>query len=160
MPKSTQPIKVSSQEDKDYNAIDENTLENMVEYYVGCGYKVVSRTDTSAQLVREKHFSCLLATFLFLFLAIPFFIYLFWYMQKGDYKIYIRLINFDDPNLHALKITNDKGQEWVYEFDPTKSKRNIKIAKSKGLPSLAKAIIIFIVISFFVLVIIGILASQ
>lgn len=50
------------------------SFEKLISNYVKKGYKVVSRTPSTAQLVREKKFSCLLATVTFLFFAIPFFI--------------------------------------------------------------------------------------
>jgi hypothetical protein len=53
------------------------------------GYQVVSQTKTTAQLVRAKKFSCLLATILFVLVVLPFFIYLFYFPSKKDELIYL-----------------------------------------------------------------------
>lgn len=64
-------------------------LKAQVRIAVEHGYQVVSQTHTAAQLMRKKQFSCLIATVLFLCFAIPFFIYLFYYLAKKDDLIYL-----------------------------------------------------------------------
>lgn len=64
-------------------------LKGQIQKAISYGYHVTSQTATTAQLVRQKSFSCLLATVLFFFLAIPFFIYLFYYLAKKDDAIYL-----------------------------------------------------------------------
>jgi hypothetical protein len=64
-------------------------LKAQVRIAVEHGYQVVSQTHTTAQLMRKKQFSCLIATVLFLCFAIPFFIYLFYYIGKKDDYIYL-----------------------------------------------------------------------
>lgn len=64
-------------------------LKGQIQKAISYGYHVTSQTATTAQLMRQKHFSCLLATVLFLFFAIPFFIYLFYYLAKKDDAIYL-----------------------------------------------------------------------
>lgn len=64
-------------------------LKAQVRIAVEHGYQVVSQTHTTAQLMRKKQFSCLIATVLFLCFAIPFFIYLFYYLAKKDGLIYL-----------------------------------------------------------------------
>lgn len=55
------------------------------------GYRVVSRTDTTAQLVKPKRFSCLWATLWFLVFGVGFLIYLFYYAGKKDSVIYLEV---------------------------------------------------------------------
>lgn len=55
------------------------------------GYRVVSRTDTTAQLVKPKRFSCLWATLWFLVFGVGFLIYLFYYASKKDSVIYLEV---------------------------------------------------------------------
>jgi len=58
-------------------------LEREVISYVKRGYRAISQTDTSAQLVRPKRFS--FPVFLILFLTgIGPFIYVAWYLAKRD----------------------------------------------------------------------------
>jgi hypothetical protein len=64
-------------------------LEQMIQKYVRLGYRVLSQTDTSAQLVKPKQFSCLVATILLLLLILPLLIYLFMYMAEKDRTVYV-----------------------------------------------------------------------
>lgn len=64
-------------------------LQREIQHYVKRGYRVVSQTPTSAQLVRPKRFSCLVATLGALLLLIGLLIYLFYYMSKKDDIIYL-----------------------------------------------------------------------
>ncbi len=68
-----------------------NDIKTQVRIAVDHGYQVVSQTKTTAQLVRKKRFSCLLATALFICFLLPFFIYVFYYMAKKDDLIYLDL---------------------------------------------------------------------
>lgn len=64
-------------------------LQQEIQHYVKQGYRVVSQTPTSAQLVRSKRFSCLIATLGALLLLIGLLIYLFWYMSQKESIIYL-----------------------------------------------------------------------
>lgn len=64
-------------------------LKAQVRIAVEHGYQVISQTHTTAQLMRKKQFSCLIATVLFLCAIVPFFIYLFYYLAKKDGYIYL-----------------------------------------------------------------------
>jgi t-SNARE complex subunit (syntaxin) len=66
-------------------------IKGQVRIAVQYGYQVVSQTHSTAQLMRKKRFSCLIATVLFLCFALPFFIYLFYYLAKKDDLIYLDL---------------------------------------------------------------------
>jgi hypothetical protein len=73
-------------------------LQREVERYVGQGYRVVSQTDTTAQLVRPKHFSCLIATICLLLAVLPFVLYLLIYMGSRDSQVYLSVD--DSGRLH------------------------------------------------------------
>ena len=62
--------------------------------YVRQGYRVVNQTDTTAQLVRPKQFSCLWATLWFLVFGIGLLIYIFYYMSKKDDILYLIVDEF------------------------------------------------------------------
>lgn len=64
-------------------------LQREIQHYVKRGYRVVSQTPTSAQLVKPKQFSCLIATLGALLLLIGLLIYLFWYMSQKESIIYL-----------------------------------------------------------------------
>lgn len=68
-------------------------LAREIERYVKQGYRVINQTDTTAQLVRPKQFSCLAATLWTLLLGIGLIFYLFWYASKKEDTIYLQLID-------------------------------------------------------------------
>jgi hypothetical protein len=59
-------------------------LEREIGIYGKRGFHVVTRTDTTAQLMRPKHFSCLWATLWFLVFGVGLLIYAFYYLSKSD----------------------------------------------------------------------------
>jgi len=66
-------------------------LEWYTRFYVGTGYRVVSSTDTTAQLLKPKTFSLVLAVLGLLFLLIGLFLYLLYYVAKRDETLYIEV---------------------------------------------------------------------
>jgi zinc-ribbon domain len=60
--------------------------------YALAGYRVVAQTDTTAQLIRPKTFSCLIAAVLLAFtfgiLLVP---YLIWYVARRDEQVYLEI---------------------------------------------------------------------
>ena len=68
-------------------------LEREIKKYVKSGYRVTSQTPMSAQLVRPKRFSCLLASLSFLLVGIGLIFYLFWYASQKDETIYLQVEN-------------------------------------------------------------------
>lgn len=76
----------------------------MVNLYITEGYYVVSRTDDSVQLKKDKQFSGCVAVFLFLCFLLPFFIYLIIHATMRDKLVYITAL----PD-GSLEITDDKG---------------------------------------------------
>jgi len=64
-------------------------LEREILKYVRQGYRVAAQTDTTAQLVKPKQFSCLLATILLLLILLPLIIYIFIYMASKDQTVYL-----------------------------------------------------------------------
>lgn len=69
-------------------------LAQEIQRYVKQGYRVVSQTETTAQLVRPKKFSCLLATLLTILTAGIFLLfYIFYYAAKSDETIYLAVVD-------------------------------------------------------------------
>ena len=66
-------------------------LQREISKYVKRGFRVVSQTDTTAQLVKPKVFSCFWAIVWFLLAIVPFVIYLIWYAAKRDDQIYLEV---------------------------------------------------------------------
>ena len=116
--------------------INKQTLNEFVTRFVREGYRVTSQTDTSIQLVKQKKFSCLIATILFLFFAIPFFIYLFMYMGKKEKTIYIKLIEDDES---YIRITGYRLSDWIV-------KKRSEGKKDRKLPVWAWIILIISII--------------
>ena len=112
-------------------------LKAQVRIAVEHGYQVVSQTHTTAQLMRKKQFSCLIATVLFLCFAIPFFIYLFYYLGKKDDYIYLDI-----------------------ETQPSKEELQKSIKAESEKMWFAKHPIATILIALFIIGLIGTLFSQ
>lgn len=74
-------------------------LEQEIAKYVKQGWRVISRTDTSAQLTRDKRASCLLALILALFLLVPAILYLLLY--RGTEGLYIEVD--EHGNVHVTR---------------------------------------------------------
>jgi hypothetical protein len=66
-------------------------LTRAIQKYVKAGYRVVSQTPTSAQLVRPRRFSCLAATLWTLLFGIGLIFYLFYYLGKKEDTIYLQV---------------------------------------------------------------------
>lgn len=64
-------------------------LDREVTKYVKRGYRVQSRTDTEAQLVRPKKFSFLWAFLWLLAFGIGLIVYLLYYWSKKDDQVYL-----------------------------------------------------------------------
>jgi hypothetical protein len=65
-------------------------LQREIHKYLRRGYRVISQTDTTAQLVKPKEFSCL--WFLInMLLLIGWIFYLAWYWSKRDTQVYIEV---------------------------------------------------------------------
>lgn len=65
-------------------------LQREINKYIRQGYRVISQTNTTAQLVRPKRFSCLWF-FINLILLFGWIFYLLWYWSKRDEQIYIEV---------------------------------------------------------------------
>jgi len=64
-------------------------LEKEVGKYARQGWRIVSRTDTSVQLTRDKTASCLLALILAIFFVLPAILYLLLY--RGSENLYLEV---------------------------------------------------------------------
>jgi uncharacterized protein YuzE len=63
-------------------------LQNEINSYIKKGFRVISQTDTTAQLLNPKKFSLLWAVLWFLLFGVGILIYLFYYLAKRDEQIY------------------------------------------------------------------------
>ena len=68
-----------------------NILDDQVRNYVQGGYRVESRTPTTAQLVRPKKFSFLWALLWFLLFGIGILVYVAYYLAKSDQTVYLEV---------------------------------------------------------------------
>lgn len=66
-------------------------LDREVVKYVKRGYRVQSRTDTEAQLVRPKRFSFFWAFLWFLLIVVGLLVYLLYYASKKDETVYLQV---------------------------------------------------------------------
>ena len=64
-------------------------LEREIVRYSKRGYRVVSRTDTTAQMVKPRQFGCLAATLWTLLFGVGLIFYLFYYLAKKEDVIYL-----------------------------------------------------------------------
>ena len=64
-------------------------LEGAIAKYVTVGYRVVSSTDTTAQMVRPKKFSFLWATLWSLVFGVGLLVYVFYYTSKKEDTLYL-----------------------------------------------------------------------
>lgn len=64
-------------------------LNRTIANYSRQGWRLISQTDTTAQLVKPKSFSCLWATLWFLLFGIGILIYLFYYWGKKEDTVFI-----------------------------------------------------------------------
>ncbi len=87
-PQSYQPVQSMNPQSPEQRR---EILQNRINQYVKQGYRVVSQTDTTAQLIKPKQFSCLWATLWFLLLGIGILIYLFYYASIRDEQIYLKV---------------------------------------------------------------------
>ena len=65
------------------------TLSEEVAHWAGRGFRVESRTETDAQLVKPKKFHVLLFLLGLLALGVPGLIYLGWYLAQRDKSVYL-----------------------------------------------------------------------
>lgn len=74
-------------------------LKGQIKTLVERGYTVTMQDKTTAQLVKKKQFSCLIATLSFLFFGIGFFLYLFYFLAQRDTIVYLDL-DTQQPDPH------------------------------------------------------------
>lgn len=67
----------------------ESPLQDHINWHVRQGYRVVSQTEASAQLVKPKSFSFVWAFLWFLLAGIGLVVYLIYYAAKKDQQVYL-----------------------------------------------------------------------
>jgi tetratricopeptide (TPR) repeat protein len=65
-------------------------LDRVIRGYQKSGYRLLSRTETTAQLYRPKQFSCCIAVIM-VFLVIGIILYLLYYLTKKDETVYLEV---------------------------------------------------------------------
>ena len=76
-------------------------LDQEIAKYVGYGFRVVSHTDTTVQLVRPKEFSVIVALACFLMLGVGLFLYLLFYLAEKDATVYLQVTSSGEITGHA-----------------------------------------------------------
>jgi uncharacterized BrkB/YihY/UPF0761 family membrane protein len=66
-------------------------LEEEIHRFVARGYRVVSKTDVTAHLVKARRFSILWAFLSFLVLAVGLLVYLVYYITKGEDTLFLEV---------------------------------------------------------------------
>jgi len=66
-------------------------LQREINGYLKRGFRVVSQTETTAQLLKPKTFSLLWALLWFLLAGIGLLVYLIWYWAKRDETVYLEV---------------------------------------------------------------------
>lgn len=66
-------------------------LDKIVLAYVRDGYRLASRTPTTAQLVKPKRFSCLLFLVLSLVILLPGLLYVLWFAVSKDKSVFLEV---------------------------------------------------------------------
>ncbi len=74
---------------EDLGGTAESQLQYHIDWYVQQGYRVISQTETSAQLVKPKEFSFVWALFWFLIFGVGVLVYVFYYAAKKDATLYL-----------------------------------------------------------------------
>lgn len=73
------------------NAERSAILDKEIRAYVKQGYRVISRTDSTVQLVKPKKFSLIIAIICLLLAVLPFILYVLIYMASSDQTIYLEV---------------------------------------------------------------------
>lgn len=71
----------------EYLPVERRPLRFQIDHYVGQGYRVVSQTPTTAQLVKPKKFSLFWALAWFLCAGVGIVVYLLYYASKRDHQV-------------------------------------------------------------------------
>lgn len=87
-----------------------NDLNTIIQAYVGQGYRVTSQTETTAQLVKPKQFSCGLAIVLLLLAVLPFILYVIVYAASKDQTRFIVVL----PD-GKFQVTSENGQAEIFD---------------------------------------------
>ncbi len=66
-------------------------LQDEINRYVRRGYRVVSQTEYTAQLVKPKHFSFPLFVLFLLLAVLPAVLYVLYYVGKRDKTVYLTI---------------------------------------------------------------------
>lgn len=82
-------------------------LEQEIQRYVGAGYRMVARGETSAQMVRPKNFNLTAAMLWLMVFGIGVLVYLAYYLSKADETVYLSVTGGVVLQQHT---SSDRGQ--------------------------------------------------
>jgi len=73
------------------NVADQRALDSAVTTYISKGFIIANRTTDSVVMFKKKEFSIVMALVGFLFMVLPFLIYIVYYMFKSDQMVELRI---------------------------------------------------------------------
>lgn len=68
-------------------------LQQQIAQYTRRGFRIVSQTDTTAQLLKPKKFSFLWALLWFLVFGVGLLVYLIWYWSRKDETAFLEVLS-------------------------------------------------------------------
>ncbi len=66
-------------------------LQKEIRKYLNRGFRVLNQTDTTAQLIKPKSFSCLIAFLFFMLFVVGLIVYIIIYLSEKDEQLYIEV---------------------------------------------------------------------
>ena len=128
--------------------ITQETFHNAISYYLTKGYRVISQTDTTAQLLKPRHMKWYWFILL-TFLIFPFPFLIIWLIFKKDNLIYLHLEELHEENV--LRVINGSGRKKKFMYEP--KKRHLRrAARSRFDVFFRWTIAILIIISLIIII--------
>jgi len=131
---------------KEKPPVTEADLHEAIAFYHSKGYRVISQTPSSAQLVKKKKLNFILSVFLFLFFIVPFIIYLLWYASQKEQLVHLQYYD------GTLTVSNATGRRTVFKTKPRK--RQLKRALLTWFENVAYSLIWVVLVILIVIIIV------
>lgn len=138
------------------NAERKIVLENAIAIYVQQGYRVVSQTENTVQLIKPKQFSLFIAIILLLFFILPFVIYLLYYLTQKEKAVYIVV------NDGKITVTDEQGKVRVVDdikklpYSVVKSHKSIPAQNDPGYTKSTKVMIFILAVIVLAIILLSI----
>lgn len=100
------------------------SINEAAAYYLSKGYRMITQTESSIQMVKPKKFSWFWGIVLFLLGIFPFIIYLIIYLSKDEEAVNLLF------SQEKLTITNHKGNHKTFSNHPSRGQLR-RAAKSR-----------------------------